>query len=441
MKKILPFKAIAYNQQKISSMADVVTPPYDVISPEMQNEFYDRSPVNFCRLDYTKETGAARYEVAKKIYEQWLSETVLVEERVPAIYVHHQTFNLPDGRTVTRRGFYAARRIEDFSEGGIKPHEKTLEGPKADRLNLTRVTEANLSAVFSLYSDPDLSLQQSFARLTQTTPWLDFVTKEGERHELWRLTDAKACAYVDEVLSARPLFIADGHHRYETALNYRNEVMQKYGELPEDSAANFLLMYFANIHDPGMVILPIHRALHDLKNFDLQVFLQQLGEFFEIKKVQADACEKNLSELEELGKNHHAFWILTKDPNESYLVSLSRERWLTLPLSKEIPASLAKLDVSVLHHLIFNNVLKLSEESQAKQENIIYWKATQKAIDETRNGVCDVTFILNSTRIEDMQEVAMAGQKMPQKSTYFYPKIISGLVLHSVKAEQIDGIR
>lgn len=440
MKKLLPFKALFYNQDKISSMADVVTPPYDVISPEMQSEFYERSPYNFCRIDFTQEEGEARYEVAQKVFAQWLSEEILLSEKKPSLYLHHQTFSLPDGRIVTRRGFYAARRIEDFSEGGIKPHEKTLDGPKADRLKLTRATETNLSAVFSLYADEDLALQKKLEKVTLATPWMDFTTKEGERHELWCVRDAALCDEIDQFLSNRPLFIADGHHRYETALNYRNEIIEKYGEIDENSAARFLLMYFSNLHDPGMVILPIHRALHNLANFSLADFIDKLSNNFEVVKVTNQNQREMLNNLSELGRQHHAFLILTKDPNESWLVSLSRERWLSSDLAKMIDPSLAALDVTVLHQLVFQSILGLSEESQTRQENIIYWKSTEKAIAETRSGACDLTFILNATRIEDMQNVAMSGQKMPQKSTYFYPKIMSGLVMHSVKPEQVDGI-
>jgi len=438
MKKILPFKGILYNQDKITSMTDVVTPPYDVISPELQGELYGRSDFNFCRLDLPQETGEERYSIAKDLFSQWIAESILSADEKPAIYIHHQTFTLPDGEKVTRKGFFAARRIEEFSEGGIKPHEKTLEGPKVDRLNMTRATQTNLSPVFSLYSDPDKTIQNSIERLTQTTPSLDFVTAEGERHELWKCTDPEICELIDKTLVDKPLFIADGHHRYETALNYRNEILEQ-GELDNSSSANFLLMYFSNMNDSGLVILPIHRALHNLSGFSMSDLLEKFNEYFEVQKVSAADKEKNLSALKEAGEQNHAFWLLTDDPSDSYLIKLDRQKWLDSDLAKSLPPSLIKLDVTVLHQLIFNKVLGLSEESQARQENIIYWKSTEKAIAETEKGNCDLTFILNPTRIEDMETVALSGEKMPQKSTFFYPKIISGLVLHSVKVDEKDG--
>ena len=249
MRKIYPFKGILYNQDKLTTLADVVTPPYDVISADMQDELYERSPYNFCRVDYTKEEGPERYDVAGRSFANWLSQNVFVQEREPALYVHHHSFTLPDGRKIVRKGFFAARRIEGFSEGSIKPHEKTLEGPKTDRLLLTRATHCHLSPVFALYADPEHQVSQCFARLTQTTPFVDFMSHDGERHQVWRLKDQKAFSTVDGFLSARPLFIADGHHRYETALNYRNEVRAQNPNLTEDSAVNQLLMYFSNMND------------------------------------------------------------------------------------------------------------------------------------------------------------------------------------------------
>ena len=439
MKKILPFKGMLYNQDKITSMADVVSPPYDVINADLQETLYAKSDYNFCRVDLTKETGDERYDIAGKRFEEWVAADVLKQDEEPAIYIHHHSFTLPNGKKVTRKGFFAARRIEDFSEGGIKPHEKTLDGPKADRLNMTRATECNLSPVFSLYSDSDLQIDAKLERLVQTTAQLDFSTDEGHRHQLWKMKDKEVCGFIDQHLADRPLFIADGHHRYETALNYRNETIEKQGELSDSAASKFLLMYFSNMNDEGMVILPIHRALHSLSNHDLPALLEKLGEYFEVTEVKAEESEKNLAVLAENTESEHRFWLLAKD-GTSYLLSLSREKWLNSEIAKTIPETLVPLDVTVLHRLIFKEILGLSDEAQAKQENIIYWKSTERALAETTSGKCDVTFILNSTRIEDMESVAMSGEKMPQKSTFFYPKIISGLVMHRVNAELVDGL-
>lgn len=438
MKKILPFKGIVYNQDQLGTLADVVSPPYDVIQSDLQDELYSRSPYNFCRIDLTKEEGDARYRVAHDVFKNWMNQGLLVQDQKPAIYIYHHTFHHPHGSKITRKGFFAARRIEDFSEGHVKPHEKTLDGPKADRLKMTHATHTNLSSVFSLYSDPEHQIQDLFSRLVSSTPFIDFVSHEGERHQLWKLTDPKTLDRIDSLLADRPLFIADGHHRYETALNYRNEMMKEKGALNNRSAVNFLLMYFSNMNDDGLVILPIHRAVHSLKDFSDGDFLEKLSTYFDIKEVQASDRKTNLDALAILGEKAHAFWIFTKDT--SYFASMSRTKWLETDLAKSLPFSLVHLDVTVLHQLILGKILGMTEEAQAKQENIIYWKSTEKAIQETSQEKNNLTFILNPTKIEDMETVAMDGQKMPQKSTFFYPKVLSGLVLHSVDTDQLDGV-
>lgn len=440
MKKILSFHGMFYNQAKITSLSDVVTPPYDVIDSSLQDRLYERSPYNFCRIDLTREEGDARYEVAGKVFQKWLDETVLIKDKKPGLYVHHHSFTLPDGKKTVRKGFFAVRRLEDFSEGGIKPHEKTLDGPKEDRLKLMRATHCQLSPVFSLYQDPGKRIEAKFDKLVQTTPYMDFMTKEGERHQLWQMADPQVADFVNEFLLDSPLFIADGHHRYETALNYRNEVTRTQGDLADQSSANFILMYFSNMNDDGLVILPIHRAVHSLSNFSVSDFLTNLSSYFDVIEVDPSDTQKNIRDLKLRGQESHAFWIHTKNSEQSCLAVISHAQWLGTDEAKSLPASLAALDVSVLHQLVFKTILKISEESQAKQENIVYCKSTETALHEAQSGKCDLIFILNPTPIASMEAVAMDGQKMPQKSTFFYPKIVSGLVLHTVIPNENDGI-
>lgn len=439
LKKILPFRATFYNQDSVQSLRDLVTPPYDVISSKMQQEFYERSPHNFCRIDLTQESAPQRYEVAKATYQNWCRQNILIQDDKPAIYLHHHSFILPDGQKVTRQGFFAVRRLEDFSEGGIKPHEKTLDAPKQDRLALTRALESQLSPVFSLYRDPQNAIRTATAKLTATTPFVDFVSADEERHQVWKMRDPDLINMVENTLSASPLFIADGHHRYETALNYRNLVLAQHPDLPENAAARYVLMYFSSMNDTGLVILPIHRALRQLHDFSAPVLLEKLRADFELTHLDARDVGPIEDVLDKAPKNAHHFFLLTKDPAFSHLLSLSKEKWQNHPLALQIPEALRHLDVTILHKLVFEHCLGMSEEDQAQQKNLVYWKSTAKAIDETLNGDCDATFLLNPTRIGQMETVAMAGLKMPQKSTYFYPKIISGLVLHNVSPMDVDG--
>jgi len=429
--KWLPFTGVHYNTQKITNLADVVTPPYDVISPEMQEGFYQKSPYNFVRIDFSREAGDAKYDIAGKDFQSWLAQEILVQDATPAFYLHHQIFTLTDGRTVTRKGFFGVRRLEDFSEGGIKPHEKTLEGPKADRLKLMRATQTQLSPVFTLYADGGKKIDALVERTKQAKPLMDFKTHEGERHVIWREEDPNICQQMAQYLEDQPIFIADGHHRYETALNFRNEKRKQTGKVggPSDS----VLMYASNLRDEGLIILPIHRALHSIAGFQMGDLLQKLSQYFQVTPLATNdraVLVQTLAEAQKQGA--HAFAVLGKNPQESYLISLTHDQWRKMDLAKKVSSSLQGLDVTVLHTLVFEHILGITPEAQARQDNLIYWKDTQKAINETQKGNCDATFLLNPTRIEQMEEVALAGEKMPQKSTYFFPKILSGLILYKV---------
>ncbi len=430
--KIKAFKALRYNEKKAGSLATLVSPPYDVINNDMQQMLYDRNTYNLVRVDLNRGVGNLRYSAAAQNFKDWIANGVLTPDEKPAIYFHHQTFKLPNGSWVTRKGFFAVRRVEDFSEGGIKPHEKTLEGPKTDRLKLTKALQCQLSPVFSLYADPLKKIDTITKSIKEKTADVDFWTRENERHQMWIATDPAVCDAVEFILGSQPLFIADGHHRYETSINYRNELRKI--KPPGDGMEhfNYVLMYFSSMNDDGLVILPIHRALHNIPNFNINTLLTQLQAHFDVKPLGSLENVTLLNKLEESGKASHSFALVTKDPKESYLISLLKSKWNDLAISKTVPACLRGLDVTVLHRLVFEEILKISQEAQAKQENIIYWKDTGRAINETRAGACDVSFLLNATRITDMEHVAMDGEKMPQKSTYFYPKILSGLVMHDV---------
>lgn len=439
MKKIFPFRGILYNPDKIRTMADVVSPPYDIITTEMQDRLCEKSPYNFCRLDLPREEGEERYHLAKKLYEKWLGESILIQDKKPAIYLYHHTYRLPDGVLKTRKGFFAARRVEDFSQGSIKPHEKTLSAPKEDRFQLTQAVQANLSPVFSLYADPDFTIEEKCLRASHTTPFLDFVTEDHQRHQLWRMTDAEVHAFIDSRLSGKPVFIADGHHRYETAVNWRSFAGQSHGKLSENSAADFVLMYFSNSNDQGLSILPIHRVIHGVTGFDAGVFLNKISSLFQIEDVRPDDVSLNVQRLAGLGKEHHPFWLILPSIGKSCLLRLGRREWQNHHLAQGLSKNLAQLDVTVLHDLVFKSILGLTDESQAREQNITYVKSAERALACVREQKSQAVFLLNPVRIEEVQAVALSAERMPQKSTYFYPKVMSGLVVHSVRADDIDG--
>lgn len=438
--KVLPFKATMYDPTRIDGMGNVVSPPYDVINQAMQNELYARSPYNFCRVDFAKEPPPLRYEIAGKTFADWLAQGILINDSSPGYYFHHHSFTLPDGKSVTRKGFFAVRRIEAFGEGGgVKPHEKTLYAPKQDRLLLTRATKTQLSPVFSLYSDPQNRLNARVDPLTKATPLMDFSSPEGERHRVWKIKDEGVAKLIDGLISDAPVFIADGHHRYETALNYRDEVLERSPDLPETAAVRHVLMYFCGMEDEGLVILPIHRALHGLTGFSLDDFIAKLSALFTVKQTPSTDREELTQELALLGRDHHAFGLITKDRSKSYLVFLERAKWLETTEARQIPGELAPLDVTVLHRAILQGMLGISEEAQARQDNIAYYKTSADTMRAVWEGECDLGVLLNPTRIGEMRDVALAGHKMPQKSTFFYPKIVSGLLLHDVDEAATDG--
>lgn len=438
-KTILPFQATFYDAARVGGLKDVVSPPYDVISESMRDELYALSPYNFCRVDYAKEAPPERYAVAGKTFSDWLSAGILTKDLSPGFYFHHHSFTLPDGRRVTRKGFFAVRRLEAFGEGGVKPHEKTLDAPKQDRLLLMRATKTQLSPVFSLYSDPENRLNRRAEPLLKSTPLFDFTTAEGERHRVWKTGDEGIVKLIDELIAPAPVFIADGHHRYETALNYRNEILAAHAGLPDAAAVRYVLMYFCGMEDDGLVILPIHRALHGLGAFDTDGFLAKLSTLFTVKETPSTDHEALARELELLGKDHHAYALVTKDRSKSYLVFLEHAKWLETAEAKEIPAELASLDVTVLHRAVLQGILGISEEAQARQDNIAYFKTAADTMKAVWEGSMDLGVLLNPTRIGEMREVALAGHKMPQKSTFFYPKIASGLLLHDVDEDSVDG--
>ena len=437
--KNLPFRAVFYNQEKLHSLADVVTPPYDVITPEMQNNLYQKSPHNFCRIDLTRESAPQRYEIAKTTYDEWIKQGVLVHDAQPALFLHFHSFRLPNGQAVVRRGLFVSRRLEDFSEGGIKPHEKTLSGPKQDRLELSRHLMAQLSPIFALYHDPENKIMNHLEQIGKATPFMDFISHDSERHQLWKIRDPELCLFIDKHLSESPLFIADGHHRYETALNHRNEMIAEHPDLPASAAIRHVLFYVSSMDDPGMVILPIHRAVHGLAGFSLPDFLEKLGKDFTIETCLCRNEVESETILSRFADTHHCFLLIAKDPEQSHLVKISKQSWLEHPAAQGIPTALATLDVTVLHRLILENILGIDEAAQAEQKNLVYWKSTKQAMAETRHGPCQLTFLLNPTLIEQMREAAQAGHKMPQKSTFFYPKIVSGLLLHDVSTGKNDG--
>ena len=421
MPDIKPFCGLLYNTSRVD-IAEVVAPPYDVITNLQQQELYECSPYNVVRLVLNRDKDP--YISAAKYLNEWRKTQIVISDSEPAIYVLSQTFTLSDGAQVDRKGFIAACRLEEFGKGSVYPHEKTHSGPKEDRFRLFQSTNSMFSQIFSLYSDPESALDVHLNMVMANHPSLD-VTFEGVRNRLWKLTNERTILAIADELRSQRAFIADGHHRYETALAFRDAKRLQNPHHSGKESYNFVPMFFTNMHDPGLVILPTHRLLHSKPGFQPQKFLKALHQFFHV-----EGC----SSLPQL------MTLLSQCPRHSFGLILSTESHYSLlrlidrsPNTKQsrVPEIVRQLDVSVLHDIIFKQVLGMSEEEQAKKLFIDYEKDSFRAAKAVEEGRAQAAFLMNPTPIEQVRSVAVAGFVMPQKSTYFYPKLLSGLVMYS----------
>jgi len=441
MAKIAPFRAVRYNLEKIAEPAGVMAPPYDVISPELQDDLYQRNPYNLVRLilgkiEESDDETSNRYSRAAAFFQSWQQEGILVRDPEPGIYLYDEVYVAEGIGPVTRRGFLALTRIEDFASGVVKPHEKTLSGPKTDRLNLTKACGANFSSIFGLYSDPCCVLEALTHDECNRQPDLDVTDDDGVEHRLWRVTDPAIIQKAQELLDKKPLFIADGHHRYETALNYRNFMRQQVGEYTGKELFNYVLMYFANMEDQGMLIFPTHRLVHGLKDFHLPGFLAALGEFFEVEARDlnpnnADARVEARNILQQKGAEAHTLALFAGGQSIYYLTLRDpgvMDRFFDDKASK----ALRTLDVSILHRLVLEHLLHITPEAQERQLNLKYVKNFDEPFTAVQSGEFQLAFLMNATRMTEVRDVANAGEKMPQKSTYFYPKLLTGLVFNKI---------
>jgi uncharacterized protein (DUF1015 family) len=359
-----------------------------------------------------------------------------VRDPEPSIYLYDQQYPLADGSMVVRKGFIALTRIEDFSTGVVKPHEKTLAGPKADRLLLTQACGANFSPIFSLYADPSCALESLTQRLKEKEPDVEVRDDDGVLHRLWQIAEQDVIKKAQGLLDSKPLFIADGHHRYETALNYRNQMREKHPDFTGKELFNYVLMYFANMEDQGMLIFPTHRLIHSLPSFDLDSFIGQLSSHFDLDARPFASEDKGARQemqrlLLEKGKERHTLAFFAGGPS-FYFLSLRDEQSMDALFEARTPKALRTLDVSILHRLVLETMLGISVAAQEQQTNLRYVKSWDDAIDAVLAGEAQISFLMNATRMSEVRDVANAGEKMPQKSTYFYPKLLSGLVINRI---------
>jgi len=431
MAEIIPFRGVRYNLNLINDLSQVITPPYDVIDEKKQKYYYEKSPYNIIRLEYGQifpqdDENNNVYTRAAWELKKWMEQEILHQEEQPALYLYEMGFQL-GGEKYTRRGFFACVKVEDFHKKVILPHEETLSKPKEDRLKLLRACKANFSPIFGLFSDKEFVVEGAFKKLQEKTI-IDFQDEEGINHRLWAIKKGPEVNSIVSLLKDKQIFIADGHHRYETALEFSKEMGGK-----EDYS--YVLMGLVNLYNPGLVVLPTHRLVKNLSNFDLKSFLNKISTYFYLEEFsfqendKFNVFEKLQEKLHKIGeKRNHAFGVYGGS-NSFYLLTLKDKKVMD-HFDLDYSPDWKDLDVSVLQVIIMENILEIKSTQRKEESNLTYKRDEKESIEEVDRGSHQLAFFLNPTRVEEIITVAGGGERMPQKSTFFYPKLITGLVIN-----------
>jgi uncharacterized protein (DUF1015 family) len=441
MALLYPFRAWRYSPAHVR-LDDVVTQPYDKITPAMQQAYYQKSPYNLTRIIlglpelFDAERGESVYGRAARDFAAWRAQGVLIQEKTPCVFAYAQRFQIPgSSETYERRGFIALGKLYDYADQVVFRHEQTLAKPKSDRMNLLKATKAHFGQIFMLYSDPARTVQRILYD-GNGSPDVEVTDEYGVQHRLWRISDPAAIRLLTTTMADKKLIIADGHHRYETALQYSREhapanparTEKRTGELPHPPFPEAaVMMTFVNMDAEGLVILPTHRVIHGLTGFDENAFLMQAGKFFAAEKLPgADP----------------AAWLaaLNAQPGTAFVVALRSGAWLlgarpqeTAPILESLPQRQRNLDLACLHSVVLEHLLGLNAEAVRQESNIHYLRDTSEAVDRVRRGEANLAFLVKPVTMEQLKEVAFAGEVMPQKSTDFYPKLLSGLTIYALE--------
>ena len=420
MARIEPLHAVRYEPHTAGALESLVAPPYDVVDERMRGELTAKSPFNIVEIDLPVDPdGGDPYAKATNTFEAWLQQGVLVKEREPSIWVMRQQFRLGD-QTLNRTGFFARVRVEDYGQGRIRPHERTHPGPKEDRLRLTRATRANLSPIFSLFHDPGDATRAVLDPITEQEPFNTIVDADGIADRLWRVTDAGVIARLQAALEDAELLIADGHHRYETARVYAEEI-------GGEGDHSYVLMFLCSMEDPGMIILPTHRLLTDVKDPAKQEALADtLRADFDVERLDDTA------HLEPPDGERPAFGYMDAHFKQPFRLTL-KDQSIADQAMNDKPQAYRHLDTAVLEELVLHGPLGLSEDDISHLNGLAYSSDFDEAVDAVQSGRVDAAFFLRGTPIDQVRKVAEEGETMPPKSTFFYPKIPTGLLINPLE--------
>jgi uncharacterized protein (DUF1015 family) len=416
MADVEPLNALHYDLSKVGGLQPVAAPPYDVIDAAQRAELLGRSPYNVVEVDLP-QNGADPYGHAAEVLTRWTDEGIVVRDETPALWALAQDYTGPDGRRRTRHGVFARVKVTDYGPGRIRPHERTHPGPKEDRLRLTRATRANLSPIFSLYDDPDGAAWSALSPFTETVPWGEVTDDDGTTHRLWRVADEEAAATVAGALRDTELLIADGHHRYETARVYADEVGGEGGH-------RHVLMCLVALQDPGLTVFPTHRLLTRLSDEQRVALREAITRDWEMAEVPAE-------QLEPAAAPDGAIRVGYLDAHHRRPLMLTlRDPAIADAALPGMPEPYRRLDTAVLEALLLKGALGMTEDDISHLEGLDYARDTEQVRARVEAGEVEAAFFMSPTPVDRVRDVAAAGVNMPPKSTYFFPKVLTGMIFN-----------
>jgi uncharacterized protein (DUF1015 family) len=431
---------VTYNKNCVGNLAKVTTPPYDVISKEEQDELYDIHPYNLIRLilgkNYQGDTDLNnKYSRASAFFKSWLKNDILKKDEEPSIYVYEQKF-MHKNKKISKLGYIALFKIEEFEAGRIFPHENTLAKPKTDRLDLLRACSVNFEPIFSLYADEKNKITKLLKKAVKRKPIVEVKDKQKVFHRLWKISTKSVLNKIIKEMANKQVYIADGHHRYEASLKYRNEMRNRAQKSTGEEPYNYIMMYFTNVYEKGLVILPIHRLIKNLNLKDVIKLLNSLQEYFQVieikftKNSEKSARRKLMKNISQAKEGEHYFGMYINGFNKYFLLKLKNEKAADKLIDHSKPKEYRKLDVTLLHNIVIKHILDIQDSGI--EDAITFVHDDDKAFDMVKSGKYKLALLLNSTKVEQIIAVANKYEKMPQKSTFFYPKLKSGLVMYKM---------
>lgn len=422
MAEIKAFGAMRFTP-KAGKLSELVCPPYDIISEEERKGYLARNPHNLIRLELPRE-GSDPYAQAGSTLQEWLDNGLLACDNAPTLYIYQEEFTVL-GQRKTVKGLCCLVKLVPFSEGVVLPHEETLSKAKADRFNLMCATGCNFSSVYSLYFDEDRRIADPLDAFSSGNPAVTFTTDDGIIHRVWEITDPAAIADLAASFADKKLYIADGHHRYETGLNYRNHMAEQGGD--PNHGSDYLMMTLVAMEEPGLVVMPIHRLVRGLESFDAEAILKSCEEYFDVTLTSGDV-QPSLDTFAAQGKTAFALYL---GGRKSAVLAL-RDASTMKAFLPDKSEGYQGLDVAVLHILVLERLMGIDKENMANQINLSYTRDAEEAMAAVDAGEANCAVIMNPTKVSEIAQVAGAGEKMPQKSTYFYPKLITGHLMNKI---------